>query len=193
MAERMAAEIWIGGKIPEIAVSDLCAAIVQQGVCLEWGDEFFHPDSGDDLLSAVRLNREGVEVLCLCYEQARWGEFETLEPFLQRYEIPFTWLTAGNYEYDCERVEFRPDSGRVGYVTNGEGEPVISGAKVREVERLLTRALTSSGPRSCKRLETTLQRARSKLRQALPPSVSPLPAFDVEASMVCSCSCSSSC
>lgn len=187
MSERMAAEIWIGGTIPEIAVSNLCAAIAQQGVCLEWGDEFFHPDSGEDLLSAVRMDREGVEVLCLCYEYARWGEFETLEPFLQRYEIPFTRLTMGVCEYDSERIEFRPDSGRVEYVTNGSGEPVIATTKVREVELLLTRALTSREPRSFKRLETALRSARRKLRLVLPPAVSPLPAFEIEASSVCCC------
>jgi hypothetical protein len=182
MSERMAAEIWIGGSITPNLTADLCAAIAQQVVSVEWGDEFFRPDSGDDLLAAVRPNRESTRVLWLCDDSTRWGEFDTLEPFLQRHEIPFTRLTAGRYEYDSERVEFRPDRGLVQYVTNGVGEPVIPIAKISEVESQLAGVLRSANPRSAKQLLAAIQNARRKLRQVLPPAVDPLPPFEIAVS-----------
>ena len=45
MSERMPAEVWIGGSIAPSLASDLCAAIAQQVVSVEWGDEFIRPDS----------------------------------------------------------------------------------------------------------------------------------------------------
>jgi len=178
----MPAEIWIGGNIAPSLAGDLCAAIAQQVVSVEWGGEFIHPDSAEDLLATVRPNRDNVPVLWLCDDQARWGEFDTLEPFLQRHEIPFTRLTAGRYEYDSERVEFRPDGGRVEYVTNAVGEPVICVAKVAEVESALTRVLNAIKPQSAKRLLAAVQSARGKLREALPLAVAPLPPFGVSVS-----------
>jgi len=179
MSERLAAELWIGGNLAPHLVDELCAAIAQQEVSLEWGDAFFRPESAEALLAAVRPNRDSVRILWLCDDQARWGEFDSLEPFLQRHEIPFTRLTAGRNEYDSERVEFRPDHGRVGYVANAAGAPVIAAAKVAEAESALTDVITSARPRSIKRLLAAVQSARGKLRQALPPIVAPLPAFGI--------------
>jgi len=127
----------------------------------------------------VKPNRDGVRVLWLCDDQASWGRFDTLEPFLQQHKIPFTRLTAGRYEYDSERVEFRSDRGRVGYVTNAVGEPFISAAKISEVESELSRILTSTGKRSFKQLLATVQSVRGKLQQVLPPTVDPLPPFQI--------------
>lgn len=179
MSERMAAEIWIGGSIAPTLTAELCATIAQQAVSLEWGGEFFCPDSAGELLASLNLNREGTRVLWLCNDSTRWGEFDTLEPFLQRHEIPFSRLTAGRYEYDSERVEYRPNRGRVGYVTNGVGESVIQAAKISEIESELTAALRSAKPRSVKPLLAALQNARRKLRQVLPPAVDPLPPFQI--------------
>ena len=41
MAERLAAQIWIGGKISADLVDELCGAIGTQVVSLEWGDGQF--------------------------------------------------------------------------------------------------------------------------------------------------------
>ena len=121
MSERMPAEIWIGGKIVDSAVPDLCAAIARERVLAEWGDGPFHPAIAEDLIEAVRPNGEQVPLLWLCDDQALWGEFASLERFLQEHQISFTRLSAGRYEYDPEMVTYRPGTGRVELVTNSSG------------------------------------------------------------------------
>ena len=43
MAERMAAEITIGGTIPSSLVPELCRTIIEEGVSHAWGDAPFCP------------------------------------------------------------------------------------------------------------------------------------------------------
>ena len=54
MSDRIPAEIWIGGKVAASLVPDLCAAIVDEGVCLEWGGPRVDPTGPDDLIAAIK-------------------------------------------------------------------------------------------------------------------------------------------
>jgi len=78
MAERMAAEITIGGTIPASLVPELCRTITEEGVSHAWGDAPLRPLSDADLLEILR---DGW--LWLCDHQASWGQFDALERLLQ--------------------------------------------------------------------------------------------------------------
>ena len=84
MAERMAAQIWIGGRLSANQVDELCGAIATEGVSLDWGDRRFCPSTPQDLLQA-RVEHHDSRVLWLCDGQASWGEFDDLESFLQEH------------------------------------------------------------------------------------------------------------
>ena len=86
MSERMAAQIWIGGKVPTQLVDGLCGEIDAEGVALDWGAGRFAPKTAEELLQA-RVDCEGAAVLYLCDEQASWGRFDSLEGFLQEHGI----------------------------------------------------------------------------------------------------------
>ena len=101
MADRMAAEIWIGGKLSrslldEFPISDLR---------LDWDETPIASTSEDGILSARDEN--GLLHFADC--EAAWGEFEELEGWLREHSIPFQRQTSGKYEYDPCFVEFRPD------------------------------------------------------------------------------------
>ena len=101
MADRMAAEIWIGGKLPrslldEFPISDLR---------LDWDETPVDSTSEQGILSA----RDESGLLHFADCEIAWGEFEELEGWLREHGIPFERQTSGKYEYDPCFVEFRPD------------------------------------------------------------------------------------
>ncbi len=123
MADYMAAEILIGGRIPASIVPELCQAIRQERLGLDYGRACFDPDTASDLLEACRADSHGALVLKLSDDQARWGEFEQLERFLQDNAIAYTRRSEGKYDCDPEQVEFRPGQGVVVIPTNSAGKP----------------------------------------------------------------------
>ena len=64
MAERLAAQIWIGGKLSADLVDELCGVIATQHVSLEWGDGQFNPSTPQELLQA-RIEHRDNQVLWL--------------------------------------------------------------------------------------------------------------------------------
>ena len=90
MAERMAAEITIGGTIPASLVPQLCRTIIEEGVSHAWGDAPFHPQSAADLLEILS---DGL--LWLCDDQANWGQLDALERLLQEHNVPFDRKSGG--------------------------------------------------------------------------------------------------
>ena len=59
MADRMAAEILIGGKLSRVRAEALCEAIRDQYVALDWGDGAFEPHTAEDLEWAVNDGSTG--------------------------------------------------------------------------------------------------------------------------------------
>lgn len=53
MADRLSAEIWIGGDIPQHLVPGLCEVICMEGAALDWAKSPFQPETADDLQAAV--------------------------------------------------------------------------------------------------------------------------------------------
>ena len=179
MAERMAAEIEIGGKIAVGLVPELCRIIGQAGVGLEYGSYNFRPASAEDLLAA---RRDTDDVLLLIDDQSRWGEFPDLEAFLREHNIPYTRRTEPKYEYDGELVEFRPGSEPVVITTNAAGHPVVSASVLAEVDAALAQALEclTKGPGSVGSAIKPAKRAQQLLRDHLPPPVPPLEPFEIK-------------
>lgn len=180
MSERMAAEIWIGGKVPMSLVPALCAAIGDQGVSLEWGDAAFRPSTAEDLGQAVRENDCGVRLLRLCDDQAGAGVFEELETSLREHKIAYTRQSTGRYEFDPETVDFRPGHPLAPQATNAAGQPVVLASELAPVADLLTTATAWEENASPVDRWSLVKTARRLLQEQLPPTLPPLEAFEIE-------------
>jgi hypothetical protein len=180
MSQRMAAEIWIGGKVAASLVPDLCGAIAHEGVSLEWGDAPFRPTTPEDLHKALRENDRGVPLLWLCDNQASWGQFDTLEAFLQEHGIPYTRRSEGAGQYDPELVEFRPRHEPVSLSTNTAGEPVVLASGLEPVDNLLAAALELEQRRSTVDCWSLVKTAYRILHEQQPLVWAPLEPFEIE-------------
>lgn len=183
MAEYMPGEIWIGGKIAANLVPDLCAAISKEGVALEWDDCDFVPATAEDLLEAVRPNKSGVRLLRLCSSQARWGQFAALERFLEDHRIAYTRFSAGQQDYDHEKVEFRPNTDRTEMVSDSQGEPVVAASRLQALDSALARAVESARSGSVETTVRLIQSARRSLQESLPGEMPPLEPFQIVAGL----------
>jgi hypothetical protein len=175
MADRMAAEIWIGGKLPrslltEFPISDLS---------LDWDNTRLASFGEADILAA----RDDDGLLHFADVEAAWGQFEELEGWLREHNLPFRRQAQGKYEYTPELVEFRPDlKGKrnrdVYAITSPEGAPMVFAS---DVEQITTRMSKLAGDR--KRSASKCLKAWDKLLQklilVLPPKLPPLPTFEI--------------
>jgi len=177
MSEYMAAEIWIGGPIPQRLVPQLCRAISGQGASLDWGDAHFAPAGAADLLEGC-LDGE-TPLLHLCEDQARWGEFRELEEFLVRRRICFRRRSEAKAGYDAELVEFRPGIGRVLYPTDSSGRPFVPLADLAGIATALDQAIESAGSKTAGQLLNRLRSARRLVKKSLPIVVAPLEPFEI--------------
>jgi len=180
MSDRMAAEIWIGGKIPADSIADLCAALDAERLAVDYGECPFRPQSGEDLLSACRANDAGVPLLWLCDDQARGGQFDDLEQFLQTHDISYTRRTESGCGYDAEIVEFRSGMlSPVRVVTNVDGLPVVVTTDVRRVLGLLVAASELRQRSSIIDWWGLVDTALTLLVRCLPPVLPPLAALEL--------------
>ena len=176
MSDYIAARIRIGGRIPATLLPEFCTVITQQHVSLDWGDAHFRPRSAEDLLEA-RREEDGICLLWLYDDQARWGRFDALEQFLQTHGIPFSRRSDGKYEYDPEIVEYRPEHGSFSMLTNTDGEPVVPVSKLATVQTALEKA---EGKPTRSEMIDSIRVAQRLLRKLLPPALPPLEPFEIE-------------
>jgi hypothetical protein len=181
MSERMSAEIFIGGPVSQELVSGLCEAIDQEGAALEWGEATFRPHSAADLMEA-RQDELGVLLLRLCNTEASGGWFERLENFLQEQGIGFSRRSEGKWEYDPERVEYRPVQGYFRCMASQDGEPTICTSGLSDVENSLAEAvelLDRGHDGATEKAQACVRTALAKLREELRPQVPPLAPFEI--------------
>ncbi len=179
MSERMAAQIWIGGRLSANQVDELCGVIATEGVSLDWGDSQFCPSNPQDLLQA-RDEHDDSQVLRLCDDQASWGEFNDLESFLQEHAIPYTRQSEAGGGYNGEVVEYRPPADPVCIPVDANGSPTVDVEAMRRVAKALDVALQRLDAGEVCKAVLRLKRARQSLCKRLPPDIPPLPSFEIE-------------
>jgi hypothetical protein len=161
--------IQIGGELSADDVTELCGAILDAGLSLDWGGEPFEPASAEDLLAAVDAD---TGQLRLFDDQACFGHFNDLEAWLKEHGLPFDRQSDAYCEYDGETVSFRRDVGVVWHVASQDGEPLVKADEVEQARDVLRRALQERSP----------ERAREALQlldQVLGPDVLSLPRFRI--------------
>jgi hypothetical protein len=177
MADRFAAEIWIGGRLDATLAAPLCQAICEQHVELDWHSGAFEPETADDLLEA-RVDLDESLVLHLCDSEASFGEFSSLEQFLVDHRIAYTRRSDGKYEFTPELVDFRPGKPTRCIITDHAGNPMAPLESVEPLAKKLKRIekhLTNGDVESARR-EARL--ASKLLGKALPPSLPPLASLE---------------
>ncbi len=179
MADRMAAQIWIGGGLSAEQAEELCGVIADEGASLDYGDKAFRPSTPQDLIQACDENDDG-QMLCLCDDQASRGEFADLESFLQQHAIPYTRHGEGGGSYNGEIVEYRPGSDPVCISIDANGNPAVDVDVIRRVAKGLDVALQRLDAGDVCKATRRLKKARQALRKQLPPDIRPLPSFQIE-------------
>lgn len=103
MSDRFCGQITIGGRISRRRLPKFLKAIAASGAFLEWGDAPFEPVSIDNVTSNLRDGR-----LILYDDEARFGEFESLETACRRLRLGYTRHSESKYEFEAELVDWRP-------------------------------------------------------------------------------------
>ncbi len=175
MADRIAAEIWIGGKLPRSLLEELPISDLR----LDWDHNRLRSSTEADILAA----RDEDGLLHFADDEAAWGQFEELEGWLREHKIPFRRHSEGKYEFSPELVEFRPDlkgkRNRNAYaITSPEGAPMVF---VSEVETITTRMakLAANRKQSATQRLQSWERLLRKLTLVLPPKLPSLPRFEI--------------
>jgi hypothetical protein len=174
MSDRMAAEIWIGGKLPrslrdEFPISDLR---------VDWDETRIDASSAEAILAA---RQDGLLHFCDC--EASYGEFQELEGWLREHNIPFQRQSSGKFEYDPYFIEFRPDlpgkKNRDRYtLTTQEGTPVICHGKIEKALQSMARLVKDQKRSETKRLQAW-ERVYRRLIRSIPSKLPPLPIFEI--------------
>ena len=162
MSDRYSAWIRIGGSIERTKTERLLAEVHSSGVSLDWGEAPFEPTSAEALVDAKKD-----DILQLCDDQARNGEFPELEEVCRDLGLAYTRFCEAYCGYDAEIVEFRP----------GMKEPLIRTCSNEGSDVILVDAATVKEALTA--LENgRIQEAIAKLR-SLCPQVPDLPPFEI--------------
>lgn len=97
MADRVSAQITIGGKLPASAVPDLIESIQAEGLSMEYDGAPFEPG---ELV--------GGEALTLCGHEVAWGTFNVLEAFCRTHRLAYSrWFGACSGAWGAGRSIYR--------------------------------------------------------------------------------------
>jgi hypothetical protein len=178
MADRMSAEIWIGGSIPESLVEEFCGVLRTESLSPDYGEASFEPQDAEELLDGT-LKDSGL--LRLCDDEVAYGEFDDLETWLQEHGIPYTRRSDGKYEHDPVVVEFRPNSGLHACTANKGLQAVVEVQPLRKVVRRLQAAMEASAKKKPKKARKQIKQALKLMTRHLPPDWPPLPPLEIVA------------
>jgi len=101
VSDHFPGEIRIGGPIPQIVLTELIRVIVDEAVSL---DGYGGPDATEDTL--WQAFRQGA-IVALYADQARYGQFDSLEAFLVKHRLHFDRHSEAFCEYNAEIVSYR--------------------------------------------------------------------------------------
>ena len=162
MADYFWGEIEIGGPVRRRLVKKLLGAI---GDKMDRGREGVKFTATDPASLLEELD-ESTGYLHLVNEQARYGQFEELEEFLQNHGIAFNRRSSGKYEFTPEEVRFRPGmKGPEVRLMTHDDKPVVDWLEVDEARQLLQAGKAKA--------------ALAKLRKVLGPAVPKLKRFEI--------------
>ena len=130
MADRFPASITIGGRIPRRLLYELAGVIATQGACADWGDRYLEKA---EITRDIRKAFEKGDTVRFVNDQAAYGEFHDLEPWLTRHGIDFDRHNDARYEYDAENVYGRGRRRPVVAGSNQDGEDVIGAEEIRRI------------------------------------------------------------
>jgi hypothetical protein len=181
MADYMAAEIHIGGKVRHSVAEALCEEIAASRASLEWGGGPCRPNTPADLLRDRSADTGEPLVLKLYDDQARGGVFEDLETFLQEHGVQFRRWSEGRFEYDAEAVAFDPQTGQSSWLTDHAQHPIVLVSQLAPIEAKLTTLLErmKRGKAEAEDVLARIEDIREGLRAELPPTVPPLEPLEI--------------
>jgi len=134
MADYMAANIEIGGKLPQGKLTELLSLIDDlsaEGYCGSPPNQEFLVKCTDNKKPVVLYD-----------DQARYGEFEELEQFCIKNNLTFKRQSSPKYEYEGQIRFFSPDSGDRVIGATDDGELYL---KLSELEEYQKKGLTLPG------------------------------------------------
>jgi hypothetical protein len=175
MSDRFPGEIMIGGKLPAKLLEAFLGVVSSSGAKVGgYEGAPFDATSADGLLEVLDENRH----LFLVDDEARYGQFEKLEAFCVQHGIPFDRHSSARYEFDAEKVMFRPGMKRPLEVpSNDDGDVLLNVETIRpvakEVARLATAKMTAD------RLLAAVAKVSKRLNSLLPPDIKPLPPLEI--------------
>jgi hypothetical protein len=118
MADRLATQLIIGGKIPNAEARDKLAEVLGSEMCSRFGEKLVEGLSvigdalaGNDCPDAVC--EDGVaahagRIYVFNVEQT-WGDFEAVRAVCHELGLPYRQHTEGKYDYPEQTLIFRPD------------------------------------------------------------------------------------
>jgi hypothetical protein len=170
MADRIPAEIWIGGRLPrslleEFPISDLR---------VDWDENPADASSEEGILAG----RDKDGLLHFADAEAAWGEFVALEDWLRGHKLPFRRRSAERYEYLPEIVESWPDLGKeLETIASDDGEPLIHQSALVSILDRMAKLQCSDRPLLSQ--VRAWRRLYGKLTKLVPPKLPPLPRFQI--------------
>ena len=101
MSDHFAGHIEIGGPIPRAVLAELIRVIEAEGASLE---DYGGPQANKKEIRAALCESE---VVRLCDDQARYGQFDVLEAFLVKHRIHFDRFSEAFCDFSAEAVYYR--------------------------------------------------------------------------------------
>ena len=143
MSARYSAWIRIGGSLERSHAEILIKAIRTDYARLDWGEPPFEPSTADELLAARSDER-----LRLCDEEARYGEFDTIESACRELGLSYRRHAEAWCGEDAILIDWRPGMAEpLVRVASNEGgdEALVSEERVCEALGLLEAGQTVEG------------------------------------------------
>ena len=176
MGEYYPAEIRIGGKVPAKLLDGFLSEATSTGASMgDYEEATFAAENVEELVKA--LDEDGH--LVLADSQASYGQFEGLEAFCLRHDIPFDRHSDAHYEVDAENIYFRAGMEQPASVpSNNCRDDLTDADEIRPVAKELTRLTTAGLDREG--LLAAVLKVSAELNAALPPEVELLPPLEVQ-------------
>jgi hypothetical protein len=175
MGEYYPGEITIGGKVSAAVLTEFLSEVASAGASVgDYDGPTFGAKTVEELLKV--LNEDGH--LVLADSQASFGQFDELEAFCIKNDIPFDRHSDAHYEFDAVNVYFRPGMKHPAQVySNNRRDDLMDADEVRTVAKTLARLVEAKASKA--KVLAAVGKAARKLDKILPLEVEPLPPLAV--------------